>query len=86
MEMAEETQIRESRGSRRGAPGGRNRKPNIKVLAFLLLAVCCTAGAAAGVYLSRQRAAPVSQQGLTLSLIHIYYVGGGAGVVCLPGE
>ena len=58
MEMAEETQIRESRGSRRGAPGGRNRKPNIKVLAFLLLAVCCTAGAAAGVYLSRQRAAP----------------------------
>jgi len=65
MEMAEETQIRESRGSRRVAPGGRNRKPNIKVLAFLLLAVCCTAGAAAGVYLSRQRAAPVSQQGLT---------------------
>ena len=65
MEMAEETQIRESRGSRRVAPGGRNRKPNIKVLAFLLLAVCCTAGAAGGVYLSRQRAAPVSQQGLT---------------------
>ena len=65
MEIAEETQIRESRGSRRGAPGGRNRKTNIKVLAFLLLAVCCTAGAAAGVYLSRQRAAPVSQQGLT---------------------
>ena len=34
-------------------------------MAFILLAICCTAGAAAGVCLSRQRAAPASRQGLT---------------------
>ena len=66
--MAEETEInesRESRGSRRGTSVGSSRKQRFQVMAFLLLAICCMAGAAAGVCLSRQRAAPVSRQGLT---------------------
>ena len=65
MEMVEEAEIKESRGSRRGTSGGSSRKQRFRVMAFLLLAICCMAGAAAGVYLSRQRADPVSRQGLT---------------------
>ena len=65
--MIEETEIKESRenrGSRREIFGSSSRKRRFRAMAFILLAICCTAGAAAGVCLSRQRAAPASRQGL----------------------
>ena len=56
--MIEETEIKESRenrGSRREIFGSSSRKRRFRAMAFILLAICCTAGAAAGVCLSIEK-------------------------------